>query len=1251
MLRWAKRLFSSQLEPENLEEDPISDQTDKIIQESETTQSLLNRDLIMDNSREPASDQFGSIDDHLGTSTKKHKKDKKKKNKNKSMGGSASVLRREYQIAGIQESPEDVGASERNPTTSPTPPSELSAKKEKRRRQRSNQIAFIGDADRQEASPEGYPSGQVDRPELDTEELAELGNTKRSKSQQKRKHRKSHQEESQITYNDHVPNEPVDAAQLEDTEHQEPEVEVTTTDSMSKKKNRRKNHRSSTSHSAPPLEEEISQQIETKAEEDLTHANVKSKKKKKSKLEKTIASKVAQGNEEARERNRFPILINEVPLEDALNNHFGDESYLLKSNTSKRDQLQQNIEENGTQVLDNKSHTSDKSVLSKSKTKKSVAKPKTPKVNRTEAGDANSAALLNQFISAGKNRRLEPEPAVPSAKALGKRPAVDEKVEHQSKKRKQIDPDPRNGDIRSMFSDDAQNGGSNVTTSKTKQKTRRPASNIAVFISSPAVRTSRSGNEEIAGWTTSDRRSAPAGNAQDSSDDSLEYEEQSVDTSITRRKRYLPVDEPSLVAMEIPKSVKIPKQKQATSEKSTNKKSAKAKKDPLSGAKPKRSRSQSVARPRDGNGRLNEDETRRIADAVELYRVDNDLEQHALNTIIQNNALMDGKKFWDFMTEEVPDVAKRNLQSWCRRNFHNYAARGVWTPEQDEELMELFKTMPKKWSLIGAQLNRLPDDCRDRWRNYLSVTNLELGPWKLEEENQLKDAVKKCIDLVREDRRREGLLTPEEENDDTYYEHDISWMKVSELMDLSRSHLQCYRKWKSIKNREHATTDDLVAERIVISNSWKNLKNYQEATKTLAGEKLQFLKAIRDCKAGAESKIDWRAIDEKLDRNHDAMEMRICLRGLVHNITTHANKTLQENVQLLIEAYEQSAPHEPEGYVDLPFESTGLKKRTRKSKTSALFENNPQLYDVGGSGTKAKMRHRMLKTDESQGDHNSAGSQESERFNYSVQVPDSTKKSKRAAPVKKPIKSFALSTERVVDSDIENDNDDGVPTSAQKPRSEDEDEDDDEDEDVQKQRSNTKQATYKKKSQPAARTQKFEESSEDEPEHQPESDSYSDSEDVEMADAQYDLNDRYPSNETSQSTQFHLGSSGSNGNKKNEQSISRKPDMPLDDSLHNYPPIDSDEDSEMQDPDELQVPATPEHELQEGYSELREESADLDESGQVYPNGQGDAESDAESTMDDMSDIPAKIIKKRAPGINGEGGVYFGRESSVDLDQ
>ncbi|CAD6443105.1 517be8b7-f18e-456e-9410-6ccd120684d2 [Sclerotinia trifoliorum] len=1242
MLGWAKGLFSSQVEPNNPPQVPIKDQSDKIIEGPKTESSFLKKDSIMETPRES---KPGGMEEHDGTSTKKSKKDKKMNNK---MGGTASVLQRGYEVANSQGGPEDIATPEQDSAILPTPASELSGKKEKRKRRKShgNVQTEHRHENGQAAGSEASPSEQIGEPDLATAE-SELANPKYSKSEKKRKHRKSRQEEFKTEDEAHALLEPLAAAHLADTEQQERDAEMqedsiaqgsTAIHSGSKQKNHRKKQRSSTSHSTEPAEEEtLPEEMEVQA--GLTHGKEKSKKKRKSKLEKLTSVEAVETNDEGRDQDQVGNSV-EKSTSDVLNNHSEEQIHLSKSNSGKRKKLIY------VEKPDAEGHISDKPILPQAKGKKYNAKPKTSKASRTEASDENSAALLNQFMSTRKNPQAEAEPVVLSAKALGKRPAVDQPIEHQSKKRKQIDSDPRNGDIRSMFSDDSQHGSSKVAASKTKQRTRIPASNFEVSIPSPAVKTSRSGTEEMAAWSATDKRSASAGNNKDSSNNGSEFEleQQSDEAQVTRRKRYLPVDEPSLVGLGTSKSAKKPKRPKA--EKSSITKRGKGKKESSNEVKPKRSRSQSVTRPKDGNGRLNEDETKRIADAVELYRADNDLEQQAVNVIIQGNAITDGKTFWDFMTEEVPDIPKRNLQSWCRRNFHNYAARGVWTTEQDEELMEVFNRMPKKWSLIGAELNRLPDDCRDRWRNYLSVTNLELGPWKLQEEQQLRDAVKKCIELIREDRRRDGLLKPFEE-DDTYHEHDISWMKVSELMDLSRSHLQCYRKWKSIKAREHATTDDLIAERIVISNSWKNLKNYQEATKSLAAEKLQFLRAIRDSKAGAESKIDWRAIDEKLDRNHEAMEMRICLRGLLQNITGHTNKPLQEKVKLLIQAFEESAPHEPEGYVDLPFESTGLKKRTKRSKTSSLFENNPQLYDVGGSNSKSKMRHRMLNKDESQRIHNSTTDPDDGQLD-TVQVPNSAKKAKRAAAVKKPTKTFALSTERVMDS--ESDEDDGAPTSAQKPRLEEEDDDDDDD-DVSEPRAKTKQISLKKHSQRVAKTEIVEDSSVDEQKSHLDSDSNFnfEPEDVEMPDVQDDLDSEDSDIETSQSTQFNLGGKGSN--RKKRHSIRKDAKMALDNSRYDHPSVDSDDDSEMEDPDQPQVPATPEYELQEGYSGIREQSADLDESGQNYRISEDEVEDDEESIMDDMSDIPANVVKKKAPGINGKRDVYFGKDGSVDLDQ
>ncbi|RAL62060.1 hypothetical protein DID88_002547 [Monilinia fructigena] len=909
-------------------------------------------------------------------------KKSKKGRKNKKMGGSTSVLQREYQIAGSQESPENIGASEQNPATSHTPTSAESS--------RLNLHNGVEDP--------GLPS--------------ETGNMTSSAKKEKGRRQKANHD--------------------------------TPTD----------DHNSS----GPAADSEIQQ--DTIEQEDT--GPTKKKKKKGRKLD------PGEATEEGGDQSLVDVEMQ------------GQQEIAITTSSAAKKKERLKKRKSG------KPHSSSlvgekKSTLQARKAKKHIAKPKTSKVNRTNSDDANSIALINQSISVHKNPQLE-SGSVPSAKAFGKRPARDEPVEHRSKKRKQIDADPRNGDIRSMFSDDAtQPGGSSVAVSKNGQKAKLLASAVEVADSSPAVRTSRSANEEMAGWTAADRRSGSTINNQESSSDESEVDGQSGDVSIARRKRYLPVDEPSLLELKASKSGQKPKEKQQNPERSS-KKVAKVAKNSSSEVKPKRSRSQSTTRPKDGNGRLDEKETARIADAVELYRADN--------------------------------------------------ARGVWTTEQDEELMQLFNKMPKKWTLIGAELNRLPDDCRDRWRNYLSVTNLELGPWKLEEEHQLKDSVKKCIELIREDRRREGLLTPEEEDDDTYHEHDISWMKVSELMDLSRSHLQCYRKWKSIKVREHATTDDLVAERIVISNSWKHLKSYQDASKTLAAEKLQFLRAIRDSKAGAESKIDWRAIDEKLDRNHDAMEMRICLRGLMHNLQNHESNTLQENVKLLIKAFEKSAPHEPEGYIDLPFESTGLKKRTRRSKTSSLFENNPKLYDVGGTSSKSKIRNRMLKQDESQRDSISTANTYDGGLSDTIQVSNSAKKAKHAAPSKKPSKTFALSTEKITDSD----SDDGAPTSAQKPESE--------DEGVRKPQSKPKKAPSKNRGPGAARTN----ARDDEQVRQSKSNANPDSEDVEMPISRTNRMMKTPISKTSPSIRFQLGAGRLNDDEN-------------DDSAYNRPPLDSDDDS------------------------------------------------------------------------------------------
>ncbi|PQE19351.1 Myb transcription factor protein [Rutstroemia sp. NJR-2017a BVV2] len=676
-----------------------------------------------------------------------------------------------------------------------------------------------------------------------------------------------------------------------------------------------------------------------------------------------------------------------------------------------------------------------------------AAMNKSPNVaDDMENGDASSAALLNDTTSA-RPSSLSPSvqltdvaQSIPSAKALGKLPSSRENsAEQPSKKRKRpVDSDSRNGDLRSMWSHSASddNSRSNSRLSMTSyardlfanhhDREGATASNgtspvtKAAAISSQANSADSATGVELASARSNSKKSPKSsqGTKKASNNDEETAEDPPPSKPASHRKRRLPVDDsPDEPTAEAPRRKKT---KQSATplpkgQSSSSKKAAKIEiKHTLEDTADSAQRRKSLPS-REPKGKLSQGDTVRVSAAVEAYRNVTDMTQQTLNEIIQGNALSEaGKKLWDFIMDEVPDLPKRNVQSWTRRAFHNYAARGTWTPEQDEELREAFERNPKKWAIIGAELNRLPDDCRDRWRNYLSVTNLALGPWQQGEERQLREAVKKCIDLIHEDRR--GKREFEHDDDDSYHEKDIDWMKVSELMDSSRSHLQCYRKWNRIKTKEQATTDDLMLENIVMDDSWGKLKSAQDGAKLRAHEKLQFLQAIRDSGHSKEKDIDWKKIDEQLDRNHEVMELRICLRGLKQNIPGHEKMKLQNVIARLIAAFEKSAPHEPDGFPDLPFESIGPKRQSTKAKPS------PRPASAESSNSKSKLKNRMLKQGEPQGTPKSLKAKD--KSISSAKAHKSPKSSSKQGVVSN------KSEERVVDSDSEQD----IPTSAQKPQ-------------------------------------------------------------------------------------------------------------------------------------------------------------------------------------------------------------------------
>lgn len=161
-----------------------------------------------------------------------------------------------------------------------------------------------------------------------------------------------------------------------------------------------------------------------------------------------------------------------------------------------------------------------------------------------------------------------------------------------------------------------------------------------------------------------------------------------------------------------------------------------------------------------------------------LYNIDR---QGVCNRIWSNERKKDN--FWECLTRVMPYRSRASVYKHVRRQYHVFDVRAKWTPEDDNTLRKLAATKEGNWRDIGQVMGRMPEDCRDRWRNYVKCgENRLLSRWSGEEERKLKEIVTELLTKLK-------LNT-------------INWTIVSEKMDGTRSRIQCRYKWNKLVKRE-----------------------------------------------------------------------------------------------------------------------------------------------------------------------------------------------------------------------------------------------------------------------------------------------------------------------------------------------------------------------------------------------------------------------------------------------------------------
>ena len=407
-------------------------------------------------------------------------------------------------------------------------------------------------------------------------------------------------------------------------------------------------------------------------------------------------------------------------------------------------------------------------------------------------------------------------------------------------------------------------------------------------------------------------------------------------TSTGRRKRRLPTGEGESISIE---------SKKTTSVKSETSARAKTPKTPKSDKKTPKARASAVP-----HGRVTKEEIDMISDAVETYKELHDLTQSEVNELIHQDAHSQ-RELWKHICAEVPDMPSRSVQNTCRRRFHNLD-RGAFEPEDDELLRTLYKEYPDKWKQIGHEMNRFPEDVRDRWRNYLVCGNkIRKHVWDIGEEQNLKRLVREYIDNAREKFRYDDDPRLAQAGDDDL----IDWSSISKMMNHTRSRLQCANKWRKMKAREESDSEDPAAE-APISDSWR-LERAQDFVRDMnAADKLKLLTVLRDSGAGIENHIPWRGIVKDFKTPGDSlgcerMGLKLCFRLLKEKITDHDEMKFQEIVKFLIDAFQSAEPDEPADFKiseeELPPTKLKSSKQRRTTKISEQYVVDDEDDDNG----------------------------------------------------------------------------------------------------------------------------------------------------------------------------------------------------------------------------------------------------------------------------------------------------------------
>ena len=114
-------------------------------------------------------------------------------------------------------------------------------------------------------------------------------------------------------------------------------------------------------------------------------------------------------------------------------------------------------------------------------------------------------------------------------------------------------------------------------------------------------------------------------------------------------------------------------------------------------------------------GKITEEEEKKIENALCQYAYEKNFTNEQLLSLITEK-LKNDNKIWPVIAECLPNRSVQSIHNLCHRKYHPNNYKGIWTTQEEKDLLTLVKEHGKKWTLIADKMERTPVNVKDKFK-------------------------------------------------------------------------------------------------------------------------------------------------------------------------------------------------------------------------------------------------------------------------------------------------------------------------------------------------------------------------------------------------------------------------------------------------------------------------------------------------------------------------------------------------------